>query len=302
MKYLDRSSGEEKCEKVYGGFFIRLLYSSYLLSRLLAKLLLPLLTRFSFPSVLYGALQKTRWSRPKVNRFIRNFKVDTSEFLDPVSSFKTFNDFFIRKLKPSARPIAAGDATAVLPADARYLVFPNIDHAEGFFVKGKKFSLSSLLQDDKLARQFTEGTMVIARLAPVDYHRFHFPCHGWVHTPRSLPGYLYSVNPMALKKHSEILAENKRMITEITTPHFDTVVYIEVGATYVGTIHQTFTPETFQKKGAEKGYFSFGGSCLILLFKPGVIQIDSDLIEASSRSIEVLGQMGQSLGKQIKHS
>ncbi len=141
--------------------------------------------------------------------------------------------------------------------------------------------------------------MVIARLAPVDYHRYHFPCDGLVHTPQLIPGPLYSVNPLALKKHSEILAENKRMITRIETTHFGTVLYIEVGATYVGTIHQTFTPETFQKKGAEKGYFSFGGSCLILLFKPNTIQLDQDLIDASSRSIEVLGKLGQSLGRAL---
>jgi phosphatidylserine decarboxylase len=89
------------------------------------------------------------------------------------------------------------------------------------------------------------------------------------------------------------------MITRIETTHFGTVLYIEVGATYVGTIHQTFTPETFQKKGAEKGYFSFGGSCLILLFKPNTIQLDQDLIDASSRSLEVLGKLGESLGKAL---
>jgi phosphatidylserine decarboxylase len=297
IRYIDRETGEEKEEKVYGGFFIKLLYSDHFLSRLLAFLILPLISSFAFPSRLYGALQKAPWSRSKVKWFIDNFNVDSSDFLDSVDSYKSFNDFFIRKLKPSARPLSSNDA--IFPADARYLVFPNIDHSQGFFVKGKKFSLSSLLKDQKLADEFAHGTMVIARLAPVDYHRYHFPCDGLVHTPQLIPGPLYSVNPLALKKHSEILAENKRMITRIETTHFGTVLYIEVGATYVGTIHQTFTPETFQKKGAEKGYFSFGGSCLILLFKPNTILLDQDLIDASSRSIEVLGKLGQSLGKAL---
>lgn len=295
MKYIDRVTKKENQEKVYGDFFIRLLYGKGRFSHHLAHLI----SRFTFLSKLYGACQKAPWSRPKVKRFIRNFHVDTSEFLDPVSSYRSFNDFFIRKLKPSCRPINPDPRTAILPADARYLVFPNIDHSQGFFVKGKKFSLPSLLQDNTLANEFAHGTMVIARLAPVDYHRFHFPCDGTAHTPHLIPGHLYSVNPRALQKHSEILTENKRVITPISTTHFGTVLYIDVGATYVGTIHQTFTPETFQKKGNEKGYFSFGGSCLILLFNPGTIQLDQDLIDASSRGIEVLGQMGQSLGKQI---
>lgn len=302
MKYLDRTTRLEKTEKVYGGFFIRLLYSDHFLSRLLGALIVPLISRFSFPSALYGALQKTSWSRSKIKPFINKFHVDVTEFQDPVSSFGSFNDFFIRKLKPSSRPIAADKRVAILPADARYLVFPNIDQSQGFFVKGKKFSLKSLLQDEKLAAQFSHGSMVVARLAPVDYHRFHFPCDGIPSKPELIQGHLYSVNPMALKKHSEILAENKRMITQFKTEQFGPILYIDVGATYVGTIHQTFTPHIMQKKGAEKGYFSFGGSCLILLFRPGTIEFDADLVAASSRSIEVLGKMGQSLGKQIGQS
>lgn len=298
MKIIDRETGEEKTEKVYGGFFIRLLYSDHLFSRIIAQLVLPLISRFSFPSQLYGAMQKAPWSRPKIKRFIQNFHVDPSEFLDPVDTYKSFNDFFIRKLKPSARPLSS--SPAILPADGRYLVYPNIDHSDGFFIKGKKFSLTSLLRDKDLAGEFAHGTMVIARLAPVDYHRFHFPCDGFAHTPEPIPGYLYSVNPLALRKHSEILAENKRVITRIDSTHFGTVLYIDVGATYVGTIHQTFTPDTFQKKGAEKGYFSFGGSCLILLFKHHTLQLDPDLIKASSRSLEILGKMGQSLGTSLR--
>lgn len=294
IRYIDRATGAETQEKVYGGFFIKLLYSDHLLSRILAKLILPLISRFSFPSMLYGAFQKAPFSRPKVARFIHNFNVDTSDFLEDPKSFKSFNDFFIRKLKPTARPLSS--TAAILPADARYLVFPNIDHSDGFFVKGKKFSLTSLLRDKNLADEFAHGAMVVARLAPVDYHRFHFPCDTFAHTPQFTAGHLYSVNPLALRKHSEILAENKRMITHLNTTHFGTALYIEVGATYVGTIHQTFTPDTFQKKGAEKGYFSFGGSCLILLFKQNTIKFDQDLIDASEKGLEVLGKMGQSLG------
>jgi phosphatidylserine decarboxylase len=299
IRYIERSTGEEKQEKVYGGFFIRLLYSSHLLSRIIAHFIVPLISFFPFPSKLYGALQKTRWSRWKINRFIKKFHVDPSEFQDPITSFKSFNDFFIRKLKSSCRPFSSDEQVAILPADARYLVFPSIDQSQGFFVKGKKFSLSSLVQDAALAKQFAHGSMVVARLAPVDYHRFHFCCDGLAHAPQLVPGHLYSVNPLALQKHSEILAENKRMITRIETSCFDLVLSIEVGATYVGTIHQTFPAETFQKKGAEKGYFSFGGSCLILLFKPHVIQLDQDLVDASLHSLETLGKLGQSLGRSL---
>ena len=104
------------------------------------------------------------------------------------------------------------------------------------------------------------------------------------------------MNPLALRKKIEILSQNKREITELQTSNFGKVLFIEVGATFVGSIHHTFSPNEAYAKGDEKGYFSFGGSSLILLFEPGRIQFDQDLIEASAGKLEVKALMGQSLG------
>ncbi len=298
-RYIDRRTGQEITEKVYGKFYIDLLYGTSWFSKLLSSLLLPLFAHVNFLSRLYGAVQKSRFSKKKIQPFIEKFHVDSSDFLDPVDSFQSFNDFFIRKLKTNVRPLASGDNIAILPADGRYLVYENIEKTDGFFVKGKKFSLKTLLQSSDLAQKYAQGAMAIARLAPVDYHRFHFPISCLPENPQLINGPLFSVNPAALKKHAEILAENKRVITPLKTKNFGTVLFIEVGATYVGSIHQTFTPLQPQAKGDEKGYFSFGGSSLILLFEPGRIQFDQDLIAASSRRLEILGRMGQSLGSSI---
>jgi phosphatidylserine decarboxylase len=294
--YFDRKKKTEEVEKVYGRFFLELLYGDSILYRCFSFLLLPLFSRISFLSRLYGDFQKSRISRAKIKPFVRAFNVDTSEFLDPVDRFASFNEFFIRRLKPSCRPMVEGDTVAVLPADARYLVYPRVDHADGFWVKGKKFSLSSLLQKDELAERYAGGAMVMARLCPVDYHRFHFPCDCRPDKAHLINGLLYSVNPIALQRRIEILTENKRMVTELRTKHFGRILYIEVGATYVGSIHQTFAPDTDCAKGDEKGYFSFGGSCLLLLFEPNCIVFDQDLIDCSSRRMEAFGQLGQSLG------
>jgi phosphatidylserine decarboxylase len=296
-RYIDRRTGNEKTEKVYGKLFIDLLYGTNFFSRILSFVLLPLFSRVRFLSELYGALQKSSLTKRKIKPFIQKFHVDPSEFLEPVESFESFNDFFIRKLKPSARPITPGSDVAILPADARYLAYQNINEVDGFFVKGKKYSLEALLQDPALAETYAKGAMVIARLAPVDYHRFHFPIACMPEKPQLIEGKLFSVNPIALQQNVHIPTENKRVITCLRTQHFGTVLFIDVGATYVGTIHQTFTPHQPYAKGDEKGYFSFGGSCLILLFEPGRIQLDQDLVEATHRHIEVLGQLGQSLGK-----
>jgi len=167
-------------------------------------------------------------------------------------------------------------------------------------VKGKRFSLKSLLQDDELAERYAEGAMAMARLCPVDYHRFHFPCECVPGKPRLINGLLYSVNPIALKRNIEYLSQNKRMITELETENFGKILYMEVGATYVGSIHQTYTPGKACAKGEEKGYFAFGGSCLLVLFEPNKIAFDQDLIDFSAKRMEVRGLLGQSLGRARK--
>lgn len=299
ITYVDRLTQQEEKERIYGQVFIEILYGKGLLARLISSVILSIVSRISFLSRLYGALQKSRFSRRKVKPFIREFHIDSLEFVEPVEAFRSFNDFFIRKLKKEVRPFAQGQDVLIMPADARYLVFPNIAQADGFWVKGKKFSLKELLQDDALAARFKAGAMAMARLCPVDYHRFHFPCDGVPGTPRLINGPLYSVNPLALKHNIAIISQNKRMITVVESKVFGSILYIEIGATNVGSIHQTFTPGQPCAKGDEKGYFSFGGSCLVLLFEPNRIVFDSDLINVSSRKMEVRGLLGQSFAKKI---
>lgn len=297
--YIDRVTKEKKTEKIYGHFFLKLFYADGVLYRLFSWFFLPLKARIPFFSRLYGFFQKSGLSRYKIKPFIQEYGIDKTEFLHPVDSFRSFNDFFVRRLKPSARPMMKGDDIAILPADGRYLVFENISAADGFLVKGQKFSLEELLGNAELANRYRDGSMVIVRLCPTDYHRFHFPCECIPGEARLINGPLFSVNPMALKKNIGYLTENKRMITALETLHFGTVLFIEVGATCVGTIHQTYAAGYPAAKGEEKGYFSFGGSCIIMLFEANQIALDPDLIEASRQKIETLGLFGQSLGRVV---
>lgn len=294
--YRDRVTGELKKEKVYGKFFLEALYGSHFIAFFFSLTLLPLISHIPFFSNYYGKKQKSKKSRLKILPFIRDFQIDVDEFADPVESFFSFNDFFIRKLKPESRPIILDPNVAVLPADGRYLVFQNIGESDGFYVKGKQFDLCHLLDDINLFDAYKNGSMVIARLCPTDYHRYHFPCSATAGKAKLINGPLFSVNPLALKKHISILSENKRMITPLETEDFGRVLYIEVGATCVGSIKHTFTPHQLYQKGDEKGYFEFGGSCLILLFEPNRIQFDQDLIDASKEHIETYAKMGESLG------
>jgi phosphatidylserine decarboxylase len=283
--YTERETGKTEKEKIYGGFFVKAIYSHDFL---------PSLIKFPFFSKLFGWLQRSRLTKRKILPFIEKYHIDSSEFL--TEDFPSFHHFFIRKLKPTCRPIAQGGHVAILPADSRILVFPKIDEADGFYVKGKKFDLQKLLCDDFLFQLFCSGSLAICRLAPVDYHRFHFPCACIPGQAKLINGLLSSVNPIALARFPSILCENKRMLTLLKTEAFDDVLFVEVGATCVGSIIQTYTPHVSCQKGDEKGYFAFGGSTILLLFQPGRIQFYNDLIEASKDHVEVRGKMGQSLG------
>lgn len=287
LLYIDRQTGETKQEAIYGDAALRFLYGSAF-GRLIGRVIstTPLVSR------LYGWWQSRPFTKRKIAPFVKKFGIDASEFEKPLDAYPSFNAFFIRKLKPETRPLAKG---AVLPADGRYLFYQNIETCDGFVVKGKKFNLPQLLGNTDLADSFREGSMVLARLCPTDYHRFHFPCDCLPSEPRLINGPLYSVNPIAVKQRIDLLAENKRMVTHLDSVRYGEILFIEIGATNVGSIHQTYIPGKSYKKGDEKGYFSFGGSSIILLFKPGTIQIDRYLLNNSAQNMETLCLFGQAL-------
>ena len=291
IHYFNRYTQRVETETVYGEGFVRWTYTNPF-----GLLSLHAVAKRSFFSRWYGWRMDRPASRAKIAPFIQNFQVDPAEFADAPESFRTFNEFFYRKLKIEARPIVGDAKTAVFPADGRHLGFPDVSQAEGIFVKGEIFSLDELLRDHDLAGQFHRGAMVLSRLCPVDYHRYHFPVGGLATGPRVLNGWLYSVSPIALRRNIRIFTENKRAITRIESPEFGTVLMLEVGATCVGSFEYTFTPNTRVAKGAEKGYFKFGGSSTITLFEPGRVKLDDDLVRQTREHRELYARMGDRLG------
>jgi len=223
---------------------------------------------------------------------IKEYHVDAEEFLEKPSAFKSFNEFFTRRLNKSARPIAKTKAT--MPADGRYLFFPNIQKSDKFYVKGQKLNLEKLLKSPSLAKEYEGGTLVFSRLCPSDYHRFHFPCDCIPTVSKLINGTLKSVNPIALKKNLSILAQNKRSITTLQSKHFGEILCVEVGATNVGSIVQTFKPGMSYSKGDEKGFFEFGGSSLLLIFPKNSIDLETDL--STPDGVEIFCKMGTTLG------
>ncbi len=282
---VDRKTEKKLEEIVYGESLLQLVYRQTIFS----KCLRTLISKLPVASYLFGVWQKTPFSKKQIAPFVKKFLVNLDEA--ETGEYPTFNDFFIRKLKKNARPISVDGVVA--PADGRYLAYDNIELHQQVFVKGKKLSIAKLLSAD--ANRYNDGSLLIARLAPPDYHRFHFPVDCTPSAPRRIGGYLYSVNPVSLKSNISYLSENKRVVIELETEKLGLVSFIAVGATNVGSINFTYHPKKLFKKGDEIGYFSFGASMVIALFEPGKVTFSSDLIKNTKAGMETLCQMGQPL-------
>ena len=291
IRYFDRYDRTTKTEKVFGERWLRFAYDNPV-----GRFAVWLFAKRRLFSWYYGRQMNREGSDIHIFKFIADYNVDVSEFAKSPFEFNTFNQFFHRALKPEARPIAQGAGVAVLPADGRHLAFPDVDKAAGFYVKGSKFTLEELLGDKDLAARFAGGSLLISRLCPSDYHRFHFPVSGIPSEAKLVKGSLYSVSPIALRRNILYLVQNKRFITLIEAPDFGTVAMIEVGATNVGSIVESFVAGRAAVKGEEKGMFAFWGSCVITLFKPGRIIFDADLVEQSAHCTETYARMGDRLG------
>ena len=297
ITYYDRYHGITCQEKVYGDKALRWTYGT-----LAGKMSLHALVKRAWFSKWYGWRMDQPATREKIDPFIQEYDLDANEFVRSPDQFANFNEFFYRKLKPDARPIDSHHESVVFPADGRHLCVPDLSKCNGLFVKGEMFDLADLLRDAELTERFRGGSLLLSRLCPVDYHRFHFSVGGTPSQTRLINGPLYSVNPIALCQNIRILATNKRTLTILESDLCGQVLILEIGATCVGSIHQTYQAGVSVAKGTEKGYFRFGGSSTITIFEAGKIQFADDLIEQSRQHRELYAKVGDRLGKVIKRS
>ena len=184
----------------------------------------------------------------------------------------------------------------ISPCDGKISAYENINLEALVQVKGLSYSLKELLKDNEIYNLYHGGTCLIFRLCPTDYHRFHFFDDGVCGDTTKIKGHYYSVNPIALKSVKRLFCENKREWSIFHSDNFSDVIYVEVGATCVGSIVQSFTPNTRITKGEEKGYFKFGGSTVILFFKKDAVKIHEDLINQTQLGFETSVLMGEKIG------
>lgn len=286
----NRQTGAIEYENAYKSSGLKYLYHSNLGKALTHSILVK-----RGISKLYGRYMNSAKSIKKIPEFIQHYHINTDEIKRPLDSFVSFNDFFIRELTATARPIDTTPEHLISPADSRLFVF-DLAGTPSLPVKGYWYNINELVKDQKIAEEYKDGWCYIYRLAPNDYHRYAYLDNGTQEKVIQINGILHSVNPIALKATKNVMAKNYREITLLHTENFGTVAHIEVGALFVGKIIQRENGAYSFKRGEEKGYFEFGGSTVIQLFKKDAIQPDQDLLHYSAQGIETVVKLGEKTG------
>lgn len=288
IKYIARSTGKVEVENPPAEGLLKFLYGNTF-----GKLAVLPIAKQKAITKRYGKMMSTNQSVERIPAFVDSLKIDMSESKKSINEFTSFNDFFYRELKAGARKIGEG---LVSPGDGRVLAFQKISEVNNFYVKGKKFTLKEFLMDDALYAKHENSAMIIVRLAPNDYHRYHFPFKGMASESKKIEGSYYSVSPIALKSNfTKVFCKNKKEICTLTTDGFGEILVIPVGATMVGSLNSTYEANTMVEKGQEMGYFAFGGSTVVLFFDSKYFKIDEDLLKNTKNNIETFLHMGEQI-------
>lgn len=286
MKIYDRK-GQEIIVDQSQNNLLKMLYSHVIGRCVLKVLTLPFIT------YLGGKYMNSSLSIRKIQPFIQNNHIDMNQY--EKQEYKSYNDFFTRKIIPHQRPIDLQSHILIAPADSK-LTYYEIQEDTHLKIKDSLYTLEDLLQNKDLASEYQGGICLIFRLTVDDYHRYCFIDHGSKEKDCYIPGVFHTVNPIA-NDYYPIYKQNSRSYSLLHTENFDDVIYMEVGAMMVGKIvnhdRQRFT------KGEEKGYFEFGGSTIVVFIKKNIVTIDEDIIRNSKTHDETRVLMGEKIGVKI---
>jgi len=276
-----KNSGQEKA--------IRFLYESTAGRLILKLLVLPPISR------LIGMFLSSRLSCLLIDPFIRKHGIDLDEY--EKAKYRSYNDFFIRKIRSELRPVDNNPSHFISPCDSK-LTVTEITPESVFTLKNTQYTLSSLLRNERLAAEYTKGYAMIFRLTVDDYHRYCYVDDGTKEENIYIPGVLNTVNPIA-NDHFPIYKENCREYSVLHSRNYGDIIMMEVGALLVGKIVNHHSAAKVSR-GQEKGYFQFGGSTVVLLVKENRVVPDADIMENSKSGIETIVRFGERIGLATK--
>jgi phosphatidylserine decarboxylase len=241
-----------------------------------------------------------------IRRFVARYGVNMQEAANPdIASYASFNEFFTRPLRESARPLV--DADFICPVDGAISQFGAIERDSIFQAKGHSYTTTALVGGDAdLAAQFADGSFATLYLSPRDYHRIHMPCAGRLRRMIYVPGELFSVNPTTARGVPGLFARNERVVC-VFDSELGPFVLTLVGATIVGSMatvwHGVVNPprshsvcewhydshEVLLQKGQEMGRFLLG-STVVMLFPKDALNFNPEWEPAKAI------RMGEAMG------
>lgn len=237
----------------------------------------------------------SKLSRFKINKFINKNSINMDDYEE--QKYNNFDDFFTRKIRSNVRYMSDDNNDLISPCDSKLSVY-KINNDTILNIKNSFYTISELLDDEKLSNKYKDGYCLVFRLCVDDYHHYHYVDNGKVISRKLIKGKFHTVRPIA-QKHINVFSENTREWSLLKTENFGDVVQIEVGALMVGKICN-LEKEKF-KRGEEKGFFRFGGSTIVLLFEKDKIRIDSDILKQSELGNEVIVKLYETIGRRCSN-
>lgn len=268
---------------------LQFLYNTKLGRILLRPLLLKPVSDFS------GWLMDTKASKCMIKGFAKSNNIKLEDYL--LDDINSFNDFFCRRIKPELRPLDMDENHLMTPCDGLLKVYP-ISEDLVIPVKQSTFSISDLLRDKELAKEFNGGYCLVYRLCVNHYHRYSYFESGEKSKDVVIPGLYHTVQPIALES-GPVFVENNRQYTVLSTKNFGKCVQMEVGAMLVSRIINNQPETALVKRGDEKGHFEYGGSTIIVLVPQNKVNIYREIIYASENGEETPVVMGQDIGTKL---
>ena len=242
-------------------------------------------------SKIAGWFMDRKISSIAINRFVKKNNIDVKEYEE--RKYKSYNDFFTRKIKDEVRKFDKNKNSLISPCDSKLTAY-EINDKSVFKIKDSYYKIEDLLKNKKLADKYKNGLCLIFRLCVDDYHRYCYIDDGEKEKNTFIKGVLYTVRPVALENYN-IYKENSREYTILHTDNFGDVVHIEVGATIVGRIKNHHQEYKFTK-GEEKGMFEFGGSTIVLLLEKDKVNIDKEILDNTKDGFETIVKIGEKIG------
>ena len=261
---------------------------TFLYCNVLGRMILKILYN-TWVSKFVGFFLNRRVSKIFIKKYVKNHDIDLSLYED--KKYKSFNEFFVRKIKKINK--VSNKDCFIANCDCKISVY-KIDSDLVLNVKQSKYDIKELIKDEETASLYNDGYAIVYRLEPSNYHRYIYIDDGMLLSHKVIKGKLHTVNPIVYDKYN-VFTENTREVSVLQTDNFDKIVQIEVGALCVGKIRNNNCSKF--KRYDEKGYFEFGGSTIIHLIKKDVIDIEKEIIDNTMSDIETRVSVGDVIGK-----